>query len=227
MTGEWWISETWQTSPVLTISWAFWVIFSVVLHELGHGVAAIRAGDRTPIESGHMTWNPLVHMGPVSLIVFGLVGIAWGAMPVSPSRFRGRYDQLVVSGAGPAVNIGLAVVTGIAGGLWAALAGGFMFESVSASDGYREGVATFLWIGCALNFTLALFNLLPVPPLDGSRMLADVSAGFNRLLHHPNAQYIGLAAFLLVFWFGGQLLFEAGFWAERVIRTTVAGLFGA
>ena len=74
----WWVADMWSESPARLISWVFWVILSVTLHELAHGVAALWQGDRTPEETGHMTWNPLVHMGQWSLIMFVLVGIAWG-----------------------------------------------------------------------------------------------------------------------------------------------------
>ena len=77
------------------LGWVFWVIFSICLHELAHGWAAIWQGDRTPRETGHMTMNPMVHMGGASLIVFALVGIAWGLMPTDPSRYRwGRRGRI-------------------------------------------------------------------------------------------------------------------------------------
>src|SRR5262249_8984123 len=106
---NWWVAEIWNQSPVLLVSWIVWVIGSIVLHELAHGWAALWCGDRTPIETGHMTWNPLVHMGQMSLLMFALVGIAWGQMPVDPSRFRGRYDDAKVALAGPLMNLALAI----------------------------------------------------------------------------------------------------------------------
>jgi Zn-dependent protease len=208
--GGWWVEAAWNSSPTFLVSWVFWVIFSIVLHELGHGWAAIRCGDRTPIELGHMTWNPKVHMGPMSLIALALFGLAWGAMPVNPSRFRGHYDEFKVSGAGPAVNLSLALFTGVASGLWIALAGGHLFENIHADDHVYENVKIFLNWGCTLNVALALLNLLPIPPLDGSRMLADVSPGYRRLYHHENAMGFGMVAFLVVFFYGSQYLWLAG-----------------
>lgn len=61
---------------------------SIVIHELAHGFAAISQGDRTPISQGHITLNPVVHMGWPSLIFLVIAGIAWGQMPVNPSKFR-------------------------------------------------------------------------------------------------------------------------------------------
>lgn len=116
--NRWWVSAYWEADPALLVSWVFWVIVSIVLHELAHGWVAIRLGDRTPIETGRMTWNPLVHMGQTSLIVFALVGIAWGMMPVNPSSLRGRYGDAWVSLAGPAMNLALALVLIVLGGIW-------------------------------------------------------------------------------------------------------------
>lgn len=224
MGGGWWVESAWNSSPAFLASWVFWVIFSIVLHELGHGWAAIRCGDRTPIELGHMTWNPTVHMGPPSLIVFALFGLAWGSMPVNPSRFRGRYDEFRVSGAGPAVNLGLTVVAGVACAVWIALAGGFLVKGVHVGDGVFGNVQTFLRWGCTINATLLLLNLLPIPPLDGSRMLADISAGYRRLYHHENAMGIGLVCFAIVFFYGSEYLWAAGFWVSDGIVDGVLGV---
>ena len=71
---HWWVSDYYQHDPMLLVSWIFWVVASIALHELAHGYVAIRCGDDTPYHSGHMTWNPLVHMGQTALIMFALFG---------------------------------------------------------------------------------------------------------------------------------------------------------
>src|SRR6056297_3003392 len=96
----WWISDLLSNQSingqVWVVSWAVWVILSICLHELAHGWTAIRLGDDTPVVTGHMTWNPIVHMGAFSLFVFAFIGIAWGQMPINPSKLRGRYAESVV-----------------------------------------------------------------------------------------------------------------------------------
>src|SRR5579862_344316 len=87
------------------------VVVSICLHELAHGIVAIWLGDRTPIELGRITLNPLVHMGLPSLIVLLISGIAWGAMPVNERRLRGKYAPALVAAAGPAMNVLIAVIT--------------------------------------------------------------------------------------------------------------------
>ena len=93
------------TNPQFYFAVIIVVVISICLHELGHGFAAIALGDRTPEETGHITLNPLVHMGPISLAMLAIVGISWGAMPVDPTRLRGRYAEALVALAGPAVNL--------------------------------------------------------------------------------------------------------------------------
>lgn len=190
-----------KTDLVRYVSWVFTVILSVVLHELGHGVAALRQGDETPRATGHMTWSPLVHMGPLSLVLLFVVGIAWGQMPVNPARFRSKYGDAIVSFAGPAVNLVLAFLGLTVLGLWLR----FAPESIPAN------AITFLWVFGSANLVLFLLNLIPIPPLDGSRVLASLYAPYRRLTVDPNNSGMFLVAFIGVF-LGAQYLFEAAFW---------------
>jgi Zn-dependent protease len=217
---NWWVSEIYHSAgPWVLASWVLWVIGSIVLHELSHGWAAIRAGDRTPIDTGHMTWNPLVHMGTTSLIMFALIGIAWGAMPVDPSRFRRRYDRALVALAGPAMNLSLFVVC--IGAMTALL----LTKGLIPQDVLTQVFMFFLW-GAILNFALMVFNLLPVPPLDGSRILADIFPPYRTLLSHPNAAPVAAVAFILVFFYAGDLAFGAATKATMATLDGVVSLLG-
>lgn len=189
----WWVADYFHTDKVLLVSHVFWVIFAICLHELGHGWAAIRLGDRTPILTGHMTWNPVVHMGIPSLIVFALTGYAWGAMPVDASRLRGRYADSIVAAAGPTMNLGLAVVCTAALALW------MRYTPQATPDHFEQNVRTFLFVGAYLNCVLLVLNLLPVPPLDGSRIVADFVPSFRRLISDPRAAMAGLILIFIAF----------------------------
>lgn len=219
MDTGWWLTDQWAVNPAWVISWCAWFVISIVLHELAHGWAALWEGDRTPIELGHITWNPVVHMGWMSVIVFALAGIGWGAMPVSPHRFRHWWGDALVSAAGPAMNLLLAGISIVLGGLWLTLRDHF-------GDPFHANVMVFFQVGAAIGIILALLNMLPVPPLDGSRILATFSRGYAQLISHPNASIIGLVVvFLLVF----RVLDPFG-WARDLGNegiNAVAGLLGS
>jgi Zn-dependent protease len=206
MGSGWWIADLWQAGQtVQLVSWVFWVIASICLHELGHGVAALWEGDDTPRRLGHMTWNPMVHMGTTSILAFILIGFAWGLMPVNPYNFRHRrWGDAIVSAAGPLVNLVLAFVLLTSAGLWAGLV-----SSAPDAAVWQTNVEIFLLSGGWLNLVLLALNLLPFPPLDGSRILASVWRGYGELIMKPQAQFAGLAVFVVVFWMtplGGLLM---------------------
>ena len=166
------------------------VVISIVLHELAHGAVAIWQGDDTPIRLGRMTGNPLVHMGWFSLILLAVVGIAYGQMPVNPSRFRSRYGDALVAAAGPATNLVLALVALVVLGLWARF-------SVAEATQFQANAKDFLWCFGYINVALMMFNLLPIPPLDGSVILADFVPAYGRWARNP--QYQGAFLFGLLF----------------------------
>lgn len=198
---NWWVTDVLNfQGPAVLVSWIVLVLGSIILHELGHGWAAIRSGDQTPIYTGHMTWNPLVHMGSTSLIVFALAGIAWGQMPVDPSRFRRRKDDAFVAFAGPAMNLGILLICLILGSLWIAFADGKVPERAF------NNIDSFFCLAVKLNVVLLVLNLIPVPPLDGSTILATYSQGYRNLLRNPNASMIGLLVFVVIFFKFGRFI---------------------
>jgi len=120
----------------------FWGIFSITMHELAHGWAALSQGDDTPRIYGRMTANPVVHMGWMSLILLVLTGIAWGMMPTDPSKYRwGRRGRIIVSGAGPAMNVLLWAICWGGLGLLAAKeleAEGSLFQAIRVVAGFSR-----------------------------------------------------------------------------------------
>jgi len=141
--------------PVRWATTVFVVIASVVLHELGHAVAATWEGDPTPRNRGHLTWNPVVHMGWLSLGLTAVIGIAWGLTPVTPAYFRHRrWGEVIVAAAGPAVNLVLAVASALV-------------LALVEHQAPRGALAGFWETALVLNVALFLLNVIPVPPLDG------------------------------------------------------------
>ncbi len=215
--ANWWAAAFWDSNPMLLVSWVFWVVVSIVLHELGHGWAALRAGDRTPIESGHMTWNPVVHMGVPSLVVFALAGIAWGLMPVDPRRFKRRHDDAVVAGAGPAMNFGLSAVCHVLLAVWVAAAGGYWMGWMTVPERLFDNMQTFLRVGAVLNLVLIALNLLPIPPLDGSRILQSFVPVYGRLWENEGSRIAALVLLMGVIYFGSAPVYGAAFAASDAI----------
>ena len=203
---QWWVERVLNdvnayqqgAGIVAVLGWVVWVLGSISLHELGHGWAALRQGDSTPREMDRMNFNPYVHMGPISLLVFAVIGIAWGVMPVRPWNFReGKLGVIKVSLAGPAVNAILALIA-IVG-----MVIGMAMHSMGNVAGY---IVLFFFIGAYLNVVLFIFNLIPLPPLDGSTVLRSLVPSVDRFYNHPNAGFIGLAVLFIGVQFFGQYL---------------------
>lgn len=196
------------------MSWVAWVIVSITLHELGHGFAALRCGDDTPRALNRITLNPFVHIPQNAWIMFALFGFTWGYMPISPHNFRGRYDDAKVSAAGPAVNLGLFVVCAFAHAAWNAKAPG------AVPDHVFDNVLTFLWVGTFINLMGVVFNLIPVPPLDGWRILSDFSPRFRQIWTGQNGTAVSLIAFGLLFFVGSRHIWPlVRHWASQAIWT--------
>lgn len=176
------------------LSWIACIVVSIVLHELGHGWMALRLGDPTPNVQGRMTFSPLVHMGPLSIVVMLVTGIAWGAMPIDPTRMKGRYAEAKVAAAGPAVNVLLAIIGLLAAAAWLRITGELPEENTPAKNGFD-----FLWLFASTNVVLTIFNLIPAPPLDGSHILANFSRGYANLIDSDGFRAAGWLPFIIVF----------------------------
>lgn len=212
---------TLESDPLFFFSVVLTVVVAITLHELAHGIAAIRHGDQTPIHAGHMTLNPLVHMGPFSLIVLAVAGIAWGAMPIDPTRMRGKYAEAVVAAAGPAMNLllgllGMAVLVVLVK-MWdpsITLDQIFARETPSTVSTTQGNTLFFVWIFCYINFVLCMFNLMPVPPLDGSHILANFNRDYRNFIYDPQRQGLAMMGLLIVF-FMADFFFQ---WSRQLAQ---------
>lgn len=142
------------------------IIIGLTFHEFAHGWVADQLGDRTARYHGRLTLNPLAHVDIIGLIMLFIVGFGWAKpVPVNPYNLRGdtKRSLLLVSLAGPATNMILAVLGAIALGL---LVGQVPYYGV---DMLNQIVL--------INVVLAIFNLLPIPPLDGAKILAGLLPG--------------------------------------------------
>ncbi len=157
-------------NPILFIGRLAILIFSVIIHEYNHGLVALRNGDDTAKAMGRLTLNPLPHLDPfgtvlLPLLLFTLhspIIIGWARpVPINPFRFHDfRRGMIQVGASGPVSNVVL--------GLFFA----FLFRITGSS--IRSGIGLLLYFGVFINFLLAFFNLIPIPPLDGSRILGSL-----------------------------------------------------
>ncbi len=149
---------------------AFCVLLSLSVHELSHGLAAYALGDKTAKASGRLSLNPLHHMDPFGALCLFLFGFGWAKpVPINPWNFRNKKGGMAISAlAGPLSNFIFAFLAEI--GVIAL--GGLTFSSAT-SFAYR--IAEVSYIICTylaiLNIGLGVFNLIPIPPLDGSKIL--------------------------------------------------------
>lgn len=183
------------------VAWVACVVISIILHELGHGIAALKLGDTTPKDLNRMTLSPLVHMGPFSIVVLLVTGIAWGAMPINPSRLRGKYGEANVAASGPAVNVLLAILALVAAVVWLRITGDLPKDNTPAKNAFDMA-----WMFASLNVVLVVFNLLPAPPLDGSHILANFHRGYANLISSESFRPVALLPFILAFLLIGQLI---------------------
>jgi Zn-dependent protease len=204
--------------------WAIPVLFAITLHEVAHGWMARYFGDRTAEMLGRLSLNPLRHIDPVgTVLVPGLLLAVGGPLfgwakpvPVATSGLRNpRRAMIVVALAGPAANLVMAVV-------WCAVLGAIL--RVKGNVTLDSWIALMAQAGILGNVFLAIFNLLPIPPLDGGRVLTGLlppRLGARLEKIEPVGLFIvlGLSAFGLFGW-----LFNP---ALRVVGRIINALFGA
>lgn len=221
---NWWAARLLEDNPVALVSWVVVVVGSIVLHELAHGWVATWLGDDTPRAAGHLTINPLVHIPPMSWLMFALFGFAWGLMPVNPTKLRGRYAESLVAVAGPAMNILLAILGVVAIAVWLGIGQGQWSPNSSIDEPLFSNTARFLWYAVMLNVILAMLNLLPVPPLDGWRIASNLIPRFGRLWESERGAQAAIIAFIVFFFIFSRYVVTAGAIAAGAIVAIVTGL---
>jgi Zn-dependent protease len=152
------------------------LVLSLTVHEWAHAFSASKLGDDTAQRLGRLTLNPLAHIDPLGTVILPLLHVPFGwarPVPVNPVRFTRKLSMstgmMITAVAGPASNVVLALLCAASFGLMVRF------------GLYRESAAHFLITAMRINIGLAVFNMLPIPPLDGSR----VAEGLMPLRHRP------------------------------------------
>ncbi|HRN68862.1 MAG TPA: site-2 protease family protein [Promineifilum sp.] len=172
------------------------LLIAFTVHELAHAVTADYLGDPTPRRMGRITLNPLKHLDPFGTIMLIIAGFGW-AKPVmtNPMNMRGnpRTSMAIVAFAGPLSNLVMAGIAAIFFRL------GLIDINVLMSGGGALSFSSLVFQFLYINLALAFFNLLPVPPLDGSRILYAILPAEMVYRLRPLEQYGFMILFLVVF----------------------------
>ena len=176
-------------------------VIAITLHEFAHALSADLLGDDGPKRAGRISLNPLDHLDPMGtlfLVVTAVLGYAFGwgrPVMVSSSRFKNpRVGDAIVSFAGPATNLILAIVCAVI-----VRTGYFRLPN---SSPWHE----FIDVALNLNILLFVFNLVPVPPLDGSHILADILPIDMAKSYQGFMARYGFIMFFVIIYFGGMIV---------------------
>ncbi|HSV26354.1 MAG TPA: site-2 protease family protein [Sedimentisphaerales bacterium] len=196
-----------QEFVLMGFLWYFVLVFSLTAHEAAHAFAGWRLGDPTAYHGGQVTLNPMPHIRrePFGMVILPIITYAiggwmmgWASAPYNPWwADRYPYRAALMSFAGPATNLAISLVAGLV--LRWGLASGFfdIDPNASAFGAIVSGSFSFISIAFTLNLILAVFNMLPVPPLDGSALLEIMLRGsaletYRGWRRHPYAGIVGL-----------------------------------
>lgn len=216
-----------SVNPQIFLSILIAFVISIAIHEFAHAYVATLLGDPTPREQGRVTLNPIAHLDPIGFLFLIFValtgfGLGWGKpVQFNPYRMRwGKHGVALVAAAGPISNVILALVLAVPQRIFAA---GFANLPPNAQ--------TFVNTLITLNLALAAFNLIPLPPLDGLKILTGILPDFWYPILAPLDRYGFLLLFLIIFFAPLQpILFNISApvydTLTHLIRGT-AGVFGS
>ncbi len=184
------------------------LILGLALHEFAHAFVGYRLGDLTPLRDGRLTLNPLAHFDVLGTILILIAGFGYGRpVMVNPYNFRmdRRMGMALVAIAGPVTNVLIALAFGIALRVLYAVSGGIDFQTPEPFD-FIKGIFSLI---VSFNLGLAVFNMIPFPPLDGSKVLLALLPGemaYRVERFYIQAQQYGMLILFAILWLGGRFI---------------------
>jgi len=192
-----------SSDPIIIIYLIPAILISLSFHELAHAFISYRLGDPTAKDAGRLTLNPLKHLDPLGTLMILVTRFGWAKpVPINPMYYNDRRKgTILVSIAGPLSNILLAIIFAFPL-LYVNLKYGYQPLKTISIPAITYNLSSLLFV---INLNLAVFNVLPVPPLDGSKILSGVlpTRHYFKLMQYEN--YIGVIFLLIVFIFPGVL----------------------
>jgi len=185
-------------NPILFFLWAIALLVAVTVHEFAHALAADKLGDPTPRAHGRLTLNPVAHLDPLGTLALLIAHIGWGKpVPIDPYNLDSpRRDNMLIAFAGPASNFILAILLSF-----------LILKNPLFSPPISQYLNILISPIIVLSIGLATFNLIPIPPLDGSKVLLGLlprehAARYEEVFN----RYGAFLLLLLIFPFAGTSL---------------------
>jgi Zn-dependent protease len=187
-----------QSNPFMLAAIIIGFLISLSFHEAAHAYVAFRLGDTTAKEAGRLTLNPLAHLDPFGTLALFLFGFGWGKpVPYNPTRLKGVFDELKIALAGPLANLLLAFLFGLASRY-------AIFKNLPLQENTWLSVSDTL---TTLNILLVALNILPIPPLDGSKIVMLFLSPIAKLKFMLYGQWTLFALILLQIMSNVNILF--------------------